>query len=181
MSACAYVYVGKQRSVSNVLTVSCPWAIVPSLRVSPSPLALLSLKSIAEQDSHGCTYTTRVKHRQVPHSAGEPSIRLAKTRKPKIDFSWVLFCVGIAQNCIYFSFLSEKESLLTLRVLHLQQEPRSLDATVMTDCSLRITFVRVQKLTKWHINPKMIKNAECLNIHPLLSACRRLSSRTHFE
>lgn len=40
------------------LTVSCPWATVPSLRASASPLPPLSLKSMVEQNSQSFLHNT---------------------------------------------------------------------------------------------------------------------------
>ena len=67
---CVCVCLRTQRSESNVLTVSRPWATVPSLRVSWSPLPPLSLKSIVEQKSHSYFYIIQVRHEQVPRQQG---------------------------------------------------------------------------------------------------------------
>lgn len=54
-----------QMSVSNVLTVSCPWGTVPHVRVSLSPPPPLILKSIVDQNSHSYFHIIQVLHKQV--------------------------------------------------------------------------------------------------------------------
>ena len=151
-----------QMSVSNVLTVSCPWATVPNLRVSPSPLLPLILKSIVEQNSQlflhntSPTQTKSLLNKRGKHKWKE----YQKTQNRMVFYRIkVLFLIlNHTHNNISFWCKSSKNILKPFGfpcVLHLQQRQ-----CLLTHQWWQITlwtvplweFKHSQKLTKWCIS-----------------------------